>query len=92
MNITYDENKNSINIFERGLSFELVSGLDWDSAVIDEDIRKNYGERRFYVLAVMTERLYAVIITPRSKSVHIISFRKANKREVATYERIKEKA
>ena len=92
MNITYDENKNAINILERELSFELVSGLDWNSAVIVEDTRKNYGEQRFYALAVLSGRLYAIIFTPRDNSVHVISFRKANKREVVTYERVKEKA
>lgn len=54
-------------------------------AVIDEDTRKNYGERRFRVLGCINERLYAVVFTPRADKLHIISLRKANSREVESY-------
>ncbi len=91
MKITYDTDKNIRNIGERGLSFELVYDLDWTTAVFDEDIRKDYGERRLYVLALLGDRLHAVIITHRDGAVHVISFRKANRREIASYECIKEK-
>jgi uncharacterized DUF497 family protein len=60
--------KNAKNIEERGLAFNLVSELDWAKAVIDEDTRKNYGERRFRVLGCINERLYAVVFTPRADS------------------------
>ena len=82
MKITYDTNKNSKNIEERGLSFDLVENIDFDKSVITEDIRKDYGERRFRVFACIAERLYVVVITPRNEAVHVISFRKANHREV----------
>lgn len=82
MKITYDPAKNSRNIEERGLSFDLVANLDWDSAVIIEDTRKDYGERRFSVFGFIYGRLYVVVFTPRTDDVHVISFRKANKREV----------
>lgn len=32
---------------ERGLSFELVEEFEWDSALVIEDVRRDYGERRF---------------------------------------------
>ena len=91
MNITYDPDKNHRNIEERGLSFDLVAGVDWTNAIFDEDTRKDYGERRPYVLAMLGNRLHAIIITPRNGAVHVISFRKANRREIANYDRIKEK-
>ena len=59
-----------------------MSELDWAKAAIDEDTRKNYGQRRFRVLGCIGGRLYAVVFTPRAGKLHIISLRKANSREV----------
>ena len=80
--ITYDPAKNAANIERRGLSFDQVVELDWSSAVIIEDTRKTYAERRFRVFGYIGERLYATVFTPRGTAVHVISFRKANSREV----------
>ena len=85
MKITFNLNKNDDNIRERQLSFEEVSKLDWVSAVILEDVRKDYGERRFRVFGYIGEHLYAVVFIPREDAVHVISFRKANSREVKNY-------
>jgi hypothetical protein len=80
--ISYDPAKNVANIERRGLSFDHVADLDWSSAVIIEDTRKDYGERRYRVFGYIQKRLYAVVFTPRGTAVHVISFRKANNREV----------
>jgi len=85
MKITFDPKKNADNIRERQLSFDEVSRLEWSSAVILEDVRKDYSERRFRVFGYIEERLYAVVFTPREDAVHVISFRKANSREVKRY-------
>ncbi len=85
MKITFDSKKNSDNIRYRELPFEDVVELDWSSAVIIEDVRKDYGERRFRVFGYIGDRLYAVVFTPREDAVHVISFRKANSREVKRY-------
>jgi len=37
MAVTFDPEKNARNIAERGLSFERVAELEWDTAVIAED-------------------------------------------------------
>lgn len=82
MEITCDPIKNEANIRNRGLSFELVKDLDWSSAVIHEDTRKDYGERRYQTFGYIGERLFVVVFTPRAGKVHVISLRKANSREV----------
>ena len=82
MNISYDPAKNERNIRERGLPFDLLSEMDWSRAVIIEDTRKDYGERRFRVFGYIGDRLFAAVFTPRPDAVHVISFRKANQREV----------
>jgi uncharacterized protein len=85
MQLSFDPDKNERNILERGLDFNLAADLDWTTALIDEDNRRDYGERRYRVLACIGERLYALIFTPREGLVHVISLRKANAREVKHY-------
>jgi len=80
--ITYDPAKDTANLKSRGLSFDQAVELDWTSAVIIEDTRNDYGERRFRVFGYIGERLYALVFTPRGDAVHVISFRKANGREM----------
>jgi uncharacterized DUF497 family protein len=85
MRLTYDPAKNERNLAERGLSFELVADLEWETAVSQEDTRKDYGERRFRILALLGKRLHVAVITYRNDAIHVISFRKANKKEVRWY-------
>jgi uncharacterized protein len=86
MRLTFDPAKNARNIAERGLSFERVAELDWETAVSEEDTRRDYGETRIQVLAFLGKRLHAAVITIRGDALHVISFRKANRKEVKWYE------
>ena len=54
-----------------------------------EDTRKDYGERRVQVFALMDGRLHAAVITMRDDAMHVISFRKANRKELERYEKTK---
>ena len=85
MGISFDPGKSQRNELERGLPFSLVEQLDWSTAWMVEDVRENYGERRYLVLGVIRERLHAIVFTPREGRVHVISLRKANQREVKQY-------
>jgi len=87
--ITFDPAKNARNVHERDLPFELVAHLEWETAVSVEDTRRDYGERRLRVLALLGERLHAAVITMRGDAIHVISFRKANDKEVKRYEKQK---
>jgi uncharacterized DUF497 family protein len=89
MRITFDPVKNDRNAVERGLSFELVAELAWEKAVSVEDTRKDYGERRLRVMAHLGNRLHVAVVTMRGDAVHVISFRKANRKEVKFYEQEK---
>ena len=86
MLISFDPKKNERNIAERDLSFDLVEEFEWNSALVVEDSRKDYGERRFQALGLIDGRLHALVFTPRAGRVHVISLRKANRREVRHYE------
>ncbi len=85
VHIGFDPAKNASNIASRGLSFELVEQMEWATALMEEDTRKAYGERRFQVLGFIGERLHALVFKPREGKVHVISLRKANSREVKRY-------
>lgn len=51
MEISFDAAKSERNEIERGLPFTLVEQLDWSAALLEEDVRKDYGERRYRALA-----------------------------------------
>ncbi len=85
MAISYDPAKNARNIELRGLLFDLVAEMDWPSAQIVEDKRKDYIERRYRVTGYIEDRLHVAVFTPRHGAIRVISFRKANAREVTEY-------
>ena len=82
-----DPDKEDRNLAERGLSLDLAEYLDWATALIWEDTRKDYGERRYCVLGFIEARLHSVVFTPREGRPRVISLRKANKREIKRYEK-----
>ena len=86
MAISFDPAKNQRNIVARGISFERAAAFEWDTALIAEDTRRDYGERRFQALGVIEGRLHVLVFTPRAGKTHVISLRKANQREVKRYE------
>jgi uncharacterized DUF497 family protein len=84
--IGFDVAKSQRNVATRGISFEQAAAFEWDNALIVEDTRQGYGERRFQALGFIEDRLHRLVFTPRERLVHVISLRKANKREVKWYE------
>src|SRR5215510_14557505 len=53
----------------------------------NRDERRDYGEGRYRALGRIGDRLYAVVFTIRPDEFHVISFRRANRREEALYVR-----
>ena len=86
MDISFDSAKSEKNVLARGVPFDLAAQFAWDGALIVEDLRKDYGERRFQALGLIGGRLHMMVFTPCSNKAHVISLRKANKREVKRYE------
>ena len=86
MAIVFDPGKNEKNITLRGISFARAEEFDWSRAVVIEDRRRDYGEQRFQAFGFIEERLHVLVFTPRGNDTHVISLRKANKREVKRYE------
>ena len=77
----WDEPKRQATLLLRGLDFAMVNQFDLDTAVIDPDDRRYYGELRFKATGMIGGRLFIVIFTPRGERFRLISLRKANTRE-----------
>ena len=85
MRLTYDPAKSLRNEADRGLPFVLAEDFDWSSALIVEDTREDYGERRYQALGFIGEPLHMLVFTPRGGALHVISLRRANQRERTRY-------
>ena len=86
MKIEFDPVKSRKNASSRCLPFELAETFEWETAVFYEDSRSDYGETRIVALGFLEQRLHVICFMPIDGGVRIISFRKANKREVRYYE------
>lgn len=86
MKISFDPGKNARNLAERGLGFELAEAFEWESAVVWQDTRHDYGEERFIALGRIGPRVHSLVFTHRADTVHVISLRKANRKEIRRYE------
>ncbi|MDA8093396.1 MAG: BrnT family toxin [Betaproteobacteria bacterium] len=85
MQIEFDQAKNEKNIRERGFSFERVADFDFGTAVFAVDTRRDYGEVRYRALGLLDDRVYALVFVEIPEGIRVISFRKANQREVRRY-------
>ena len=85
MNITFDPEKDKANFNKHGVSLALAFELEWETALIWEDDRKDYGEPRMCGIGYIGLRLYFVAFVDRDSNRRIISLRKANPREIERY-------
>jgi uncharacterized DUF497 family protein len=69
-----------------GIDFTAAYRFEWDTARIDPDTRRDYGEQRFVALGRIGLRVHVLVFTPRGEVVRVISLRKANRREIRHYE------
>ena len=89
MHISYDPAKNLRNIQERGLSFDQADDFDFEGALFAIDVREDYGEIRYVGLGLLDGRVHVICFLETSTGIRVISFRKANAREVKRYEQAK---
>jgi uncharacterized DUF497 family protein len=82
MDFEFDAAKSERNVALRDLPFDLAPAI-FDAPRLEwSDVRKNYGERQINALGVIGERVVFVTYTLRGQRCPIISFRKANEREI----------
>ena len=89
MNVTFDPAKDAANVAKHGVSLTEAAGLEWGSAVVWPDTRRDYGEARMVALGYIGLRIMALVFVDRPPEKpterRIISLRKANSREVKRY-------
>lgn len=85
MRFAYEPAKSERTIAARVLAFNLAEDFDWSTALIAEDTRQDYLERRYQAIGMIDEHLHMLVFTPRDGTVHLISLRRANKRERTRY-------
>ena len=87
--IEFDEAKSVRNACERGLPFSLVETFDFETAHYLPDNRNAYPEARYVALGFLKKhtRLLVLCFTHISGGIRVISFRKANQREMRFYEK-----
>ena len=81
----WDETKRIKNLAKHGIEFEAILRFDWSMSVSGPDRRVTYGEERIVAFAPIDGRLHATVYTTRGDIRRIISLRKANRREQASY-------
>jgi uncharacterized DUF497 family protein len=82
---TWTEQKRAINIRKHKVDFEDVEEFDFATAHLVPDLRRDYGENRYFALGTIGRRLHYLAFTVRGAEFHIISLRKANRREEKFY-------
>ena len=88
MAIEFDPVKDADNRRKHGLPFRAAQLLFDGPFIEEEDRRRDYGETRFIAtgpIAAFGDRIFVVIYTWRDNTRRIISFRKANDREIRKY-------
>ena len=85
MRVTFDPAKNERNIRLRALSFERAVDFSFESALFEIDDRKEYNETRVIAIGMLGDRVHVLCFTEMTDGIRVISFRKANDREVKRY-------
>jgi hypothetical protein len=80
--VSFDPAKNARNIRERGLSFERAADFAFETAILTTDVRRDYGETRYVAVGYLDGRLYVLCFIETPAGIRVISFRKANSREM----------
>ena len=88
MRIHFDPVKNERNVRDRGLAFESAVGFDFETALVHVDERRRYAEARYVALGLLDGRLHVLCFTEANDGIRVISFRKANSREVSRYAKV----
>ena len=84
--IEFDVRKSERNARERGLPFDRAVDFEWEDAVVVNDVRRNYGERRLVATGRLDGRLHVMCFVRITDGIRVISLRRANMREVLAYE------
>lgn len=85
MEFEWDQDKAEGNLAKHRVAFEAIAAFAFETALVWQDDRKNYGEVRMIALGFIEGRLHHLTYTMRGNVLRVISLRKANDRENDRY-------
>ena len=65
----WDDAKRAENFRKHNVDFAIVEEFDWLEAIIFEDIRERYDERRWVAFGPIATSLYALVFTKRRQAL-----------------------
>lgn len=83
MRFTWDEQKRRRNLKDHGLDFTDATRVFEGPTYSYEDDRFQYDEQRFVTLGLLEGIPVSIVHTESKSRIHIISFRKATRRETS---------
>jgi uncharacterized DUF497 family protein len=83
----WDEAKRAANLAKHRLDFDAIRRFNWDGAVMLDDYRHDYGERRLRAYGTLDGRYCVVVFTVRDEKVRVISLRRIYPREIGRHGR-----
>lgn len=88
MDVEFDPQKDAVNRAKHGVSLQAAERFDWDTAIVIEDDRFDYGETRFYAIGYIGARLHTLIYVDGSEedAIRAISLWPSTRSEVKRYE------
>lgn len=86
MKLDWNETKRQATLRARGLDFAAVDQIEWETAIVFDDDRRDYGERRQVCLGLLHDQLVVVAYTFRGDALRVISMRRASRRERRIYD------
>ncbi len=79
--VEFDEAKREATLRVRGLDMARAEDVFAESTLtVEDDRRRDYGERRFITVGFLDGAMVVIVWTPRGDARRIISMRKANER------------
>ena len=81
----WDAAKSEATLAQRGFDFEFAARVFAGNHIEREDLRRNYGERRYAVTGEVDDRVITVVWTPRGRRRRIVSAWLASNRERREY-------
>jgi uncharacterized DUF497 family protein len=88
MDIEFNPAKDATNIAKHdGLSLADAAEFDMVNAVVEPDLRRDYGEARFRAFGRVDGEGRCLVFTVRENVVRVISYRRAHQKEMRRYER-----
>ena len=84
--IEFDPVKDVKNRGKHRVSLASAAVFEWDSAQVDEDVRRPYPERRFVATGWLDGVLHELVFCLHDSAIRVISLRKSNRREIKKHE------